>query len=168
MGRKITPRAYANLVRQARNAIPGVSITTDIITGFPGETEQEFFESSSFINDMDFTRGHVFTYSARPGTAAADLPNQVPIDISKQRSARIRQIINNSTSIYLEKHIGQNLSVLWEKSSLLSDGQWELSGLSDNYLRVRANSLSPCHNQIMDVNITGVVRGELFGKIAQL
>lgn len=165
MGRKITSYAYAHLLRQARNAIPGVSITTDIITGFPGETEQEFVESSSFILDMDFTRGHVFTYSARPGTAAAELPDQVPIDISKQRSARIRQILSNSSSKCLEKHIGQNLSVLWEKGSLLGDGLWELSGLSDNYLRVRTNSLSLCHNQIMDVNITGVVRGELYGQI---
>ena len=117
MGRKITPHSYAHLLQQARNAIPGVSITTDIITGFPGETEQEFVESASFIMDMDFARGHVFTYSARPGTAAAELPDQVPIKISKQRSAQIREILSNSSSKYLEKHIGHNLSVLWEKAS---------------------------------------------------
>ena len=165
MGRKITPHSYAGLLKQARNVMPGVSITTDIITGFPGETEQEFIESASFIQDMDFARGHVFTYSARPGTAAAVLPGPVPNNISKQRSTQICEIIRNSSSSYLEKHIGQNISVLWEKASPLVDGQWELSGLSDNYLRVRSNSSSPCQNQIMDVNITGVVHGELIGKI---
>ena len=115
--------------------------------------------------DMDFSRGHVFTYSARPGTAAAELPDQVPIKLSKQRSTQIREILSNSSSKYLEKHIGQSLSVLWEKSSLQGDGQWELSGLSDNYLRVRTNTTSPCRNQIMDVNIIGVVCDELLGEI---
>ncbi len=70
MGRKISPEAFAELVGEARRAIPGVAITTDIITGFPGETEAEFAESSEFVSELNFANGHVFTFSPRPGTAA--------------------------------------------------------------------------------------------------
>lgn len=77
MGRKITPQAYAELIHQARLAIPGVAITTDIITGFPGETKAEFSESAEFVTQMKFTNGHVFTFSPRPGTAAEKLPHKI-------------------------------------------------------------------------------------------
>ncbi len=78
MARKTTPESFAELVAAARLAIPDIAITTDIITGFPGESEVEFQESLAFVRQMHFAGGHVFTYSARPGTAAARLPDQVP------------------------------------------------------------------------------------------
>ena len=165
MGRRITPKSYANLINQARATIPGVAITTDIITGFPGETEAEFSESSAFVKAMGFANGHVFTYSARPGTVAAQLPNQVQHNISKQRNARMREILQQNSSVYQARHLGQDMQVLWEKATPFDGDQWVLSGLTDNYLRVNAYSPSPCCNQIMDVHITGMVNGGLVGEI---
>jgi threonylcarbamoyladenosine tRNA methylthiotransferase MtaB len=165
MNRRVTPGSFAELVRHARTFIPGVAITTDIIAGFPGESEAEFLESSVFVKEMDFANGHVFTYSAWRGTAAAMLPDQVPHEISKQRSARMREILLSSASTYREKHLGQSLQVLWEKATPVNECQWKLSGLSENYLRVSACSSAPCHNQLTTVRITGIKQNELVGVI---
>jgi threonylcarbamoyladenosine tRNA methylthiotransferase MtaB len=166
MGRRVTPESYANLLHHARAAIPGVAITTDIITGFPGETDSEFTESISFVKEMGFAAGHVFTYSPRPGTAAAELPGQVNHAVAKQRSAAMREILQTSAYAYRQGHIGQVLPVLWEKATPTDQHHWELNGLTDNYLRVNANFLSPCHNRIMNVHITGVRQAELVGDIS--
>jgi len=167
MGRRITPEAYTSLVLQARTAIPGLSITTDIITGFPGETDREFSMSAHFVRKTAFANGHVFTYSARPGTAAARLPDQVPHSVAKQRNAHMREIFRQSSAIFQNEQLGQDLMVLWEKAVPLGLSQWQLSGLTDNYLRVRTISASPCYNQIMRVHITAAEHGELVGEITQ-
>lgn len=166
MGRKIKPEAYAELIREARSAIPDVAITTDIITGFPGETEAEFSRSGEFVSEMDFANGHVFTFSPRPGTAAINLPDKIPSKIAKQRNASMRQIFQQSASVYREKHVGLNLRVLWEKAIPIEDGQWQLSGLSDNYLRVRSITTTPCRNQIMNVHINSAEGDGLAGDIS--
>jgi threonylcarbamoyladenosine tRNA methylthiotransferase MtaB len=168
MRRRITPEAYAHLVQLARKWIPGVAITTDIITGFPGETEGEFSESAGFVSDIDFAGGHIFTYSPRPLTAAAGLPDQVPQTISKQRSAEMRNILHKSSSTYREEYLGQAVQVLWEKATSIDGGQWELNGLTDNYLRVKAISASPYRNQIMNVRINQVIQDELWGEITHV
>ncbi len=166
MGRKITPGAYAELIVEARRAIPAVAITTDIITGFPGETEAEYSESIEFIGEMNFSNGHVFTFSARPGTAAMNLADKIPSFIAKQRNARISKILQDSAIIYREKQIGQNLQVLWEKVTPVAEGQWQLRGLSDNYMQVHSVWSSPCRNQIMKVYINSLMQGGLSGKIS--
>ena len=167
MGRKITPQAYANLVHHARAAIPGVAITTDIIVGFPGETEKEFLESTAFIEEMAFAQAHIFTYSAMPGTAAARLPGQIPLTLSKQRNALVRQVAQKSSSQFLEAQLGHELMVLWEKAAPMEAAQWQLSGLTDNYLRIRAAYPTPCANQIMPVRVIGISQGELTGEVTQ-
>ena len=91
MARKTTPHSFPELVKAARSAIPGVAITTDVMVGFPGETEEEFAESLSFVEAMQFAGGHVFVYSARPGTAAARMPGQVPHNQRKARSSKMRE-----------------------------------------------------------------------------
>jgi threonylcarbamoyladenosine tRNA methylthiotransferase MtaB len=166
MGRKITPEVYAGLIRQARSAIPDVAITTDIITGFPGETEAEFSEGAEFVREMNFANGHVFTFSARPVTAAMSLPDKIPSAVARQRNARMRQIFLDSAAEFREKQIGHNLPVLWEKVTPIAEGQWQLSGLSDNYLRVYSVSSCPCRNQIMRVRITRAEQGGLAGEIS--
>lgn len=165
MGRKVTPETYADLIHQTRIAIPDVAITTDIITGFPGETEDEFSESAAFVKEMNFTNGHVFTYSPRPGTAALNLPNQIAPLVGKQRNATMRQIFQQSASVYKLRHLQRDLHVLWEKASPINGYQWELSGLSDNYLRVRATFSSPCRNQMMNVHIIALEQDGLVGEI---
>jgi threonylcarbamoyladenosine tRNA methylthiotransferase MtaB len=166
MGRKISASTYAELIKAARSAIPNVAITTDIITGFPGETEAEFAESSEFVRAINFSNGHVFTFSPRAGTAAFNLRDKIPSKVAKQRNATMRQIFQQSAFEYRDQYIGQNLQVLWEKVTPTDNGQWQLSGLSDNYLRVRTISTSPCRNQIMDVHITRAEQDGLSGEIS--
>lgn len=165
MGRHGTPSSFATLVHQARQGIPGVSITTDIITGFPGESEDEFAESLAFIQEMNFAGGHVFTYSPRPGTAAVKLPGQVNPRVARHRNAMLRELFEQSALAYRQQHLGQVLSVLWEKATPIHDQQWQLSGLSNNYLRVQAVFSAPCQNEIMDVRMIGIRPDGLVGEI---
>jgi threonylcarbamoyladenosine tRNA methylthiotransferase MtaB len=164
MGRKVTPDSYAALVHLARQAIPDVAITTDIITGFPGETEQEFSDSLAFVKEMDFAGGHVFTFSPRPGTAAISLPGQINPSIGKHRNALMRRALQASASAYRQQFLRHELFVLWEKAVPINSQAWRLSGLSDNYLRVRATSATPCRNHISPVSITAIEQDNLVGE----
>jgi len=163
MARKTTPEAFARLVATARRLIPEVAITTDIIVGFPGESEAEFAESLAFVQEMEFAKGHVFTYSARPGTAAAKMAGQVPPELRKERSARMRAVLAASQAAYMERFVGRSLPVLWESACPYSEQSWEVSGLTDNYLRVSAHSPRPLWNQITPVKLTAVQGEGLIG-----
>jgi threonylcarbamoyladenosine tRNA methylthiotransferase MtaB len=168
MARKTTPKSFAKLVDAARIQIPNVAITTDVITGFPGETEQEFEASVDFVRQMEFAGGHVFTYSERPGTAASKMPDQVPHPIRKARNAVIRKVLENSAQKYRTHFVGEKLSVLWETASLNDSNQWLVSGLTDNYLRVTAQASRRIWNQITPVQLTGTREGGLIGQILRL
>jgi len=163
MRRKTTPASFAALVQAARTAIPGLAITTDVIVGFPGETEAEFTETLEFIKSMNFAGGHVFTYSARPGTPAARMNGQVRHEIRKERNAILQAVFKETAWGYRQQFIGRNLSVLWESTDQLSDRGWQLEGLTDNYIRVKAAALEPRWNQLDSVelmeNETDGIRG---------
>ncbi|MCC7129830.1 MAG: MiaB/RimO family radical SAM methylthiotransferase, partial [Anaerolineae bacterium] len=113
MARKTTPGEFANLVSAVRSQVPEMAVTTDVIVGFPGETKLEFERSLDFVRQMGFSGGHVFTYSARPGTAAARMPEQVPLAERKTRNARMRAVFTASTASYQDCFLGQTLPVLW-------------------------------------------------------
>lgn len=164
MARKVTPDTYAGLVLQARQAIPHVAITTDLIAGFPGETDAEFAEGLSFVQEMDFAGGHVFTYSARPGTAAARMQPQIPHPIRKERSALLRQILEESGNNYRRQFVGKTLDVLWESAHQVSDG-WMMEGLTGNYLRVKALAEKSLWNQITPVRLESVTKDGMSGNI---
>ena len=165
MARKTTPESFANLVEAARKVIPNVAITTDIIAGFPGETEKEFTETLSFVREMDFSGGHVFTYSARQGTAAARMPGQIPHPIRKERNARLRDLLSASADNYRQRFLGKTLPVLWESTTSLGSNTWHLSGLTDNYLRVTAKAPRHLWNQITLVRISGFNEKGLAGEL---
>ena len=165
MARKTTPGDFAWLVEAARNQIPNVAITTDVIAGFPGETEDEFAESLAFVQQMNFAGGHVFTYSARPGTAADKMPDQVPHPLRKARNAALRAVFEQSAAAYQACFVGQDLAVLWESATALGPDEWRLSGLTDNYLRVMARAPRKLWNQITPVRLTGVENGGMVGRI---
>ncbi len=165
MARKVTPEAYAELVTAARNAIPGVAITTDIIAGFPGESEAEFAESLAFVERMAFAAGHVFTYSARPGTPAARMPAQVAHALRKERNAQMRAILAESARAYQAGFLGQVLPVLWEAATSLGPEGWQLSGLTSNYLRVSAIAPRRLWNQITPVRLVSLNGDHLQGHI---
>jgi len=165
MARKTTPSAFTQLVEAARRHIPDVAITTDVIVGFPGETEEEFAESLAFAEVMQFAGGHVFTYSERPGTAAARMPGQVHNATRKERSARMRAVLKASADCYRRRFVGYSLPVLWESVTALNDKAWELNGLTDNYLRVKARSPQPLWNQITPTQLRRLVDGGLSGEV---
>jgi threonylcarbamoyladenosine tRNA methylthiotransferase MtaB len=155
MARKVTPEGFADLVQAAREQIPGVAITTDLIAGFPGETEQEFSEGLAFVDSIQFASTHVFTYSERPGTAAARMPNQVHNYLRKERSAQLRRVTGRAAQAYQQQFLGQELEVLWESAHpLRGQNGWKLTGLTDNYLRVQAESEAQLENQITTAVLT--------------
>jgi len=168
MARKVMPEAYAALIESARAAIPDVAVTTDVIAGFPGETEAEFAETLDFVRRMDFARGHVFTYSPRPGTAAAHMKGQVPHEVRKERNAALRAVFAEAAQIYRKKFLGVRMPVLWESTSRYAENGLMMEGLTDNYLRVRAYAPEPRWNQVDTVCLTGLQDDGMTGKLINM
>lgn len=154
MARNTTPQKFSRLVSAAREVCPDIAITTDLITGFPGENDQEFNETLEFVSRMSFSGGHVFTYSARPGTAAENMQNQVDFPIRKERNARLRELLADSAQKYQDPFMDQTLPVLWESVTKMESDTWHLHGLTDNYLRVDAHADQNLWNQITPVRLT--------------
>ena len=166
MRRNTTTTSFRELIRSARELIPDVAITTDIIAGFPGETEEEFAETLDFVREMDFAGGHVFTYSPRPGTGAAKMKGQIQPEVRKKRNHILRDALEESAKSYREKFIGQTMSVLWESTSEMGERGWQMEGLTGNYLRVQAFAESPRWNEVDEVCVNGVVGDLLQGVIS--
>ncbi len=137
MARRCKTAEFADMVKQARQQIKNFNVTTDIIVGFPGETEQEWQESVDFINKINFGHIHIFTYSSREGTKAATLPNQLTNEIKKQRSKQLHELAESMKQKFIDKNINQQHAVLWEgyKQSL-DNGKQLIFGYTPNYLRV--------------------------------
>ena len=163
MARKTTPASFKELVDGLRQVMPDAAVTTDIIAGFPGETELEFSESLGFVRDMNFAGGHVFTYSPRASTGAARMVGQINQAVSKERGAAYRTLFDNSAEVYRRKFIGDSVSVLWESMTQLNERGWQMEGLTGNYLRVTAAASSPRWNIVDDVKLTGLEGDVLLG-----
>lgn len=166
MARKTTQASFRTLVHAARAACPDIAITTDLIAGFPGETEAEFFETLAFVEEMAFAGGHVFTYSPRPGTAAAKMPGQVPPPLRRERNARLRAVIEASASRYRTQFLQTTLPVLWEGAAVLGPEGWQMSGLTDNYVRVHATAPQDLWNEITNVALVALEDGAVRGVLA--
>jgi threonylcarbamoyladenosine tRNA methylthiotransferase MtaB len=166
MARKTTPQSFRELASAARAAIPQVAITTDIIAGFPGETEAEFAESLAFAQEMNFAGGHVFTYSPRPGTGAAKLKAQVKPEIRKKRNHILHKALEESADSYRRQFLGQTMSVLWESTSEVGEWGWQMEGWTGNYLRVQAFAPSPRWNEIDRVKIHACDGSSIKGMIS--
>jgi threonylcarbamoyladenosine tRNA methylthiotransferase MtaB len=166
MARKTTPESFRELVAAAREAIPNVALTTDIIAGFPGESEAEFAETLAFVHEMGFSGGHVFTYSARPGTGAARMKGQVQAELRKKRNHILHAALAESAKSYRQKFIGKRMSVLWESTSERGEWGWQLEGYTENYLRVQAFAPSPRCNEVDEVVLTEMTDRGMRGKIA--
>jgi threonylcarbamoyladenosine tRNA methylthiotransferase MtaB len=141
---------YEAAVKLIRKDVPKVSITTDIIVGFPGETEKEFKESYRFCQHMSFANLHVFSYSERPGTTAAAMPHQISETIKKERSKKMLKLARDSAAQFSRQFCGETLPVLWE--SEISPGVWD--GLTDNYIRVMTHSDRSLKNEIVDARLS--------------
>ena len=165
MGRKMLTNEFQALVNKIRSHVSEIAITTDLMVGFPGETGKEFEESLFFVKGMNFAGGHVFRYSARPGTAAEKFDHLVPEVEKKIRSRQMRNVISDSEIEYKKMFIDREVSVLWEKTEKLGSGDFLLSGLTGNYLRVSAVTNEDLQNMISNVYIEEIKATYLCGKI---
>ncbi|MFN8442217.1 MAG: tRNA (N(6)-L-threonylcarbamoyladenosine(37)-C(2))-methylthiotransferase MtaB [Caldilineaceae bacterium] len=165
MARRCTTESYRQLVVDARSAIPDLILTTDLIVGFPGETEADFQEGLRFVEEMRFTHAHVFPFSARPGTAAAKFGHQINGEVKKERGRQMRELVEATGRSERQRFIGTVRSVLWEgQGQPLSNEPGSLwSGLTDNYLRVMSvvPTATDLHNCITPVFLQRV-EGDVF------
>ena len=161
MARRITAAGFAELVAEARARIAGLSVTTDLIAGFPGETDEMFEEGYRFVREMAFARLHVFPYSPRPGTAAARMPDQVAAQVKAARGRALRQLGEGQVRAFQEQFLGRTLPVLWEGSG--ADGVWR--GHTDNYMTVTTSCASNLFNRIMPTRLVEAVGQELRGEV---
>ena len=167
MRRNTSTSSFRELIYSAREMIPDVAITTDIIAGFPGETDDEFAQTLDFVNEMNFAGGHVFTYSPRPGTGAAKMKGQIRAEVRKKRNHILHDALEESAKSYREKFIGQTMSVLWESTSEMGERGWLMEGFTENYLRAQAFAESPRWNEIDRVALTECESNLLEGVILE-
>lgn len=153
MNRRYTAQEYADSVKLLRETMPDVSITTDVIVGFPGETEEEFNETYEFLKNIKLTKTHVFKYSPRKGTKAADMQDQIDGSIKEKRSKLLIELSNKNEKEFIEKFIGKEMDALIETEVKGKDGAYE--GYTRNYIKVQV----PCTcadvtGKIVDIEIT--------------
>ncbi|SHI37406.1 tRNA (N(6)-L-threonylcarbamoyladenosine(37)-C(2))-methylthiotransferase MtaB [Propionispora hippei] len=160
MNRHYRAAEYRALIADIREAIPDVAISTDIIVGFPGETDALFAETLDFTGSMGFARVHTFPYSKRQGTPAADYPDQVGEDIKKQRVQALQELAAAQAALYNKQYIGQDVQVLFEnkKTDIVE-------GLTDHYVRVYAKGAQEVKGKISQVRIEATYRDGLWGVI---
>ncbi len=151
MARRCKTAEFSRLVEEARTAIPGFNVTTDIIVGFPGETEEEWHDTMTYVESVGFGHMHIFTYSAREGTKAARLPNPIPGNIQKQRSQELHQLSERMKQNFLQAQVGKSMPVLWEYGRENPDGQRIYTGYTPNYYKV---TVSMADNTLLENRIT--------------
>ncbi|MFT5519819.1 MAG: threonylcarbamoyladenosine tRNA methylthiotransferase MtaB [Enterobacterales bacterium] len=155
MSRRCNQDSFSSLIEQARKYVPGFNATTDIIVGFPGETEYEWQESLDFIQQIGFGHIHIFSYSHRAGTRAAKLDDQLTTKLKKRRSKELAAIAQTMKSAALKEQIGQKVEVLWESGTeTLSDGRITYSGYTPNYHRVFTDLGGDASRKILPITLT--------------
>ena len=135
---------FRRTVSLIQERLPDAAVTTDVIVGFPGETDEEFEESYRFCREMEFARTHVFPYSARSGTEAANLPGHVPETVKRQRTQRMLALAEESAGHFRQRFSGRAMTVLWEQRT--ADGRW--SGVTQNYIRTYVESEDDLANRL--------------------
>lgn len=163
MNRKYTRDEYREKVELIRSYMPNAGITTDIIVGFPGESDEDFEETLEFVKDIEFSKIHVFKYSPRKGTPAAKFENQVHGIVKNNRSERLIGLADDLMEKFYDKHIGSTMKVLFEEAN--DDGYYE--GYTTNYIRVKAYSDKDIIGQLLDVDIMNYEGEKLVGKIGR-
>ena len=161
MNRHYDTAAFAALLADVRAAVPGVAISTDIIVGFPGETEEDFAAGMDFVRAMGFARMHVFPYSARRGTPAARRTDQVPPMVRKERAARMQALAEELAEAYHRSMLGSAVEVLFETCA---DGVSD--GLTETYVRVYTDA-PVTRGEIVPVRLTHLYRDGVWGALVE-
>ena len=161
MNRHYTVKDYLAIIDRFVQRIPDVCIGTDVMVGYPGETDSQFANTMNVIRDGPFSYCHVFSFSPRPGTPAAGLSRQVSKPVIKSRSRQVSQLSRHKRVGFYRRFIGRRVSVLFESQD--SRGLW--AGLTDNFIKVGVRSSEPLTNQIRLVNVGGIMDGLALGRV---
>jgi threonylcarbamoyladenosine tRNA methylthiotransferase MtaB len=161
MRRRYSIDQYRAALALIRDTLSDVAVTTDVLVGFPGETDAEHAESLAFCRAAGFAQMHVFPYSRRPGTSANLLPEHVDPVRKRARLEEMLAVAHDSAAAFRARFVGRTMTVLWEERA--ESGAWE--GLTDNYIRVRAQSTAELRNQLLPVRLTEVVGDALSGEL---
>ena len=165
MRRRYTGEEYLASLARIRAAMPGAAITTDVIAGFPGETDDEFQRTVEIVTEADYAGVHIFPYSSRPGTSAAHLDSHLDPTVVAERAARLREIGSDSFAIFRQELIGSTARVLWERDE-------PSVGLTDSYVRTRLVSGQQTGrarvNSIEEVTLTGFDGKVMLGEPAMI
>jgi threonylcarbamoyladenosine tRNA methylthiotransferase MtaB len=163
MKRSYSLDQYQRTVNLIKEMIPDAAITTDIMVGFPGESDDEFEQSYSFCRQTGLANIHVFPFSPRPETAAASMPEQIKDKVKAERNQRMLELSQSCRHRFCEQFLGQIMPALWEKET--SPGSGTYSGLTDNYIRVLAHSEKSLSNKITPVKLVEFHNQGIWGEI---
>lgn len=163
MNRRYTTLEYADIVKDLRKYVKDVSITTDIIVGFPGETDEEFESTYNFLKDIKLSKMHVFKYSSRKGTKAAEMKDQVDAKIKDIRSKRLIRLNETLEGEFISKFIGKNMKVLYEQKINGTENQYE--GYTSNYIRAVSESDQNLQGKLVSTKILKVNKDHAVGII---
>ncbi|WP_069649307.1 tRNA (N(6)-L-threonylcarbamoyladenosine(37)-C(2))-methylthiotransferase MtaB [Caloranaerobacter ferrireducens] len=163
MNRKYTTEEYLSIVKLIRKYMPDVGLTTDIIVGFPGETDEEFEETYNFVKEVGFSRIHVFKYSPREGTPAAKFKNQVDGTVKTERSRKLIELGEKLNKTFNERFVGKIMDVLFEEEVKGQPGLME--GYTTNYIRVEAKGDISIEGKILPVKMNRISGENLIGEI---
>lgn len=160
MNRRYNTVEFARVCELLREAFDDVMLTTDIIVGFPGETDDEFNKTYEFLKKIKFYKMHIFKYSPRRGTKSEVMPNQVDGTIKEERSKKLIELSNKNEFEYNSKYLNKEVSVLFEEK----DGEY-YKGHTANYLNIKAKSNENLENAVKKVKIINIDNNEVIGKI---
>ncbi len=164
MARRYNSARYAQIIHEAKRLVPAIAISTDIIVGFPGESDEDFEQTYQLARELEFAKAHVFRFSPRQGTAAARMRGQIQDSLKKERSERLLALNEQHGRQFREQFLGQSVDVLVEHPR---NGRWE--GLTDNYLRVELHALperaSSWQHEIVRAHLTHLIDDGLYGEV---
>jgi len=166
MARRTTRAQFSALVAAARRAVPDIAVSTDIIVGFPGETDEEFEETVELVERLGFSRLHIFRYSRREGTKAAAMPAQVAGPVARERSRRLHVLAAELERRFASRLVGRTVDVLWEAAEDHGEAlHW--SGLTPNYVRATTTTAADedLLNRITPTEIVAVAPGGVAGRV---
>ena len=162
MNRRYTIEEFKKGVELLRKAYPRVSLTTDVIVGFPGETDEEFNITYENLEEIKFYKMHIFKYSPRKGTRAAVMPNQINGNVKEERSRKLIELSDKNEKEYNKQYIGKEVEVLFEEPHL-ENGKRYMKGHTTNYLVVKVETNENWENEIKQMKIAELAGLELIG-----
>ena len=166
MHRKYRPWHYRERIEKIRHTLPDAAIGADVMVGFPGETEYEFEETRRLIEDLPFTYLHVFTYSARPGTPAAEMTNQVPVHVARERNRVLRELAAEKKLHFMRSFVGKTVEALTLSNGGRDEAEEFTETLTDNYLKLRLRGRHES-NRWMYARVGDVIDGALVGMVPE-